>query len=144
MWWRFKNFFSSLRTYSDLSPDLALRKQINRTLQKRQALAPDEWFATYGATLGISKDLTVFTYTQLTQYSGIEFSRVVPSDRLIEDLHLPLVCWFDWQLAFCEEFWQCFQVDISDYFDIDDFVTVADLLVFLNTQLASATTPSDF
>jgi hypothetical protein len=79
--------------------------------------------------------LLAFIYTYFQQSSGIDFSRVRPQDRLIEDLQFPLVCWFDWPLAFCDDFSQHFGVDISEGFDEACFITLADLIIFLDRQM---------
>ncbi len=127
----------SFRSYPDLSPDQELRRKINRALAHRQALPPNAWFETFWQTRNISEDIALFVYTQLTTYSGISFAKVLPSDRLDQDLHLTLVCWFNWQLELCEDFSQRFHVDISDRLDFHTLVTVEDFVVFLNLQLVS-------
>jgi hypothetical protein len=137
MWRRLKNFLLSFRSYPDLGPDLALRRKVNRALADRRALPPDAWFEAFWQTRNISQEITFFVYTQLTDYSGISFSRVIPGDRLDHDLHLTLICWFNWQLDLCEDFFQQFHVDISDRLDFHTITTVEDLVVFLNLQLLS-------
>jgi hypothetical protein len=144
MWLRLKNFLSGLRTYSDLSPDLALRRRVNRSLRQRPALSAREWYVTHWLPLGISQEIADFSYTHLTQHSGIDFSRTFPIDQLQGDLHLTLVCWFDWELAFCEEFWHRFQVDITDRFNLADFTTLQELLTFLNEQVVAMNSTSDW
>jgi len=137
MWRHLKNLFASVTTYGDLSPDLSLRRQINRRLSQRPQLSADEWYRCCGYALGISRQMTDFVYTYLSDYSGLEFAGVRPGDRLQEDLHLPLVCWFDWEVCLCEDIRLLFGVDLSDRFNPDAFETVQDLLLFLETQVLS-------
>ncbi|KAM3107357.1 hypothetical protein [Phormidesmis sp. 146-35] len=137
MWRRLKNLFDSLNTYADMSPDLALRKRINQTLRDRPSRTADEWYELFWQPLGISQEVSDFVYQQLEDYSGLHFANVLPSDRLTEDLHLPLVCWFDWEISFCEAFGGQFGIDVSEEFDLSRFSTLQALVVFLNQQLLS-------
>ena len=134
MWHRFKNVFYSLKTYDALSPDLKIRRQVNRLLQQRPALDCQQWFQTFYQPQGITYAVASFAYLHLAQYSGLEFGRVLPSDRLDEDLRWTQVCWFDWQCQLCEDFWQRFEVDISDRLDESMLPTVIDLISFLHQQ----------
>jgi len=68
-------------------------------------------------------------------YSSLSFGKVQPSDRICEDLHLSLVCWFDWELAFCEDFLATFAIDLTSQFNPNHFGTVKDLMLFLNQQV---------
>jgi hypothetical protein len=137
MWRRLKNIFDSLNTYADMSPDLALRRRINQTLHDRRPRTADEWYKLFWQPLGISQEVSAFVYQQMEDNSGLHFANVVPSDRLTEDLHLSLVCWFDWEISFCEDFGCQFGVDISEEFDLCRFSTLQELVVFLNQQLLS-------
>lgn len=132
MWHRLKNLFSSLWTYEALSPDLKLRRRVNRALRHRPNLSADDWFESFCKKQGVTYPIATFAYTHLEQYSGLEFGRTLPSDRLNEDLHWTQVCWFDWQFSLCDDFWQAFAVDISVYLDELDLSTVEDLIIFLN------------
>lgn len=147
MWPKLKNLLASLRSYPSLSPDIALRRQINRQLRNRPALSAEAWYRTcwqgYPAPKPLSKDLVLFVYSRLQDYSGLELGRVRPRDRLQEDLKFPLICWFDWALAFCDDFCLTFGTDISDCFDEATFTTLADLMVFLQqNMLAMDSLPS--
>ena len=137
MWQKLKNLLASFSTYADLSPDLRQRRQVNYFLRDRPALTPDEWFEQFWQPLEISQQVSNFVYVHLQNYSGLELSRVQPSDHLNKDLHLFLVCWFDWETSFCEDFSSCFEVDLSDRFEAQNFQTVEDLVVFLDHQLLS-------
>ncbi len=137
MWRRLQNIFYSLRTYADLSPDIQTRQRINRFLRSRSPLSAEEWFEQFWSDRKIFKQVADFVYTHMSNYSGLEFSRVRPEDRLKEDLQFPLVCWFDWQLSLCEDFFQSFGVDMSDRFDPETLSTIEDLVTYLNHQVLS-------
>lgn len=114
-----------------------MRRRINRGLMHRPALTAEEWFQAFWASRNISRSIADFIYIQLPHYSGLDVSRIQPGDRLSEDLHLALVCWFDWEWALCQDFLECFGVDITDCFDPTTLVTVEEFLVFLDRQLVS-------
>ncbi|NJP10295.1 MAG: hypothetical protein HC866_13150 [Leptolyngbyaceae cyanobacterium RU_5_1] len=138
MWRSLKNLFYSLKTYADLSPDLQMRRYVNRVLRdRRPSLSASQWYEKFWQPLDVSKPISDFVYTHMQDYSGLDFSKAYPSDRLNEDLHLPLVCWFDWQLSLCQDFWDCFGVDLSDRFNPEALFTVQELVLFLNYQLLS-------
>jgi len=129
---RVRNILSSLQTYADLGPDLAVRHQVNQWLNQRTSLTAEQWFQTYWQPLDVSSSVANFAYTHLSNYSGLDFSRVCPTDRLIEDLKFPLVCWFDWQMALCDDFWECFGIDLSEQLDSETLPTIQDLVLDLN------------
>ncbi|MDX2214565.1 MAG: hypothetical protein SFY66_14840 [Oculatellaceae cyanobacterium bins.114] len=144
MWHRLKNLFLSVQTYNILSPDLVARRQVNQALSHRSAITQEQWFREFCQPLEIDPSIAAFAYTRLQHYSGIKFAHVLPSDRLMEDLHWVEVCWADWETAFCEDFWQSFGVNISDPFLNYPLSTVGELVVFLNTQrLALTSTNGD-
>ncbi len=129
------NWLSSVSTYSDMSPDLTVRKQVNQWMKRRtrQRLSPGEWCQLF-CRQERARPVLAFVYQTFAQYSGIEFGRVRPDDRLNRDLHFPLVCWFDWSLTFCEDFFQRFGLDLSDRFDESAFETIGELVNFLVEQ----------
>ncbi len=137
MWRKLKNLILGVRTYADMSPDLGLRRQIVQTWQARPDRALDAWYDLFWQSSRITKEVATFVYVQMTDYSGLPFAKVLPSDRLEADLHLSLVCWFNWPSMLCEDFANSFGVDISECFDPDTLNTVADLVVFLNRQLTA-------
>ena len=137
MWRRLRNIFDNLRAYADLSPDLQTRQRVNRFLRSRPALSNDQWFEQLWQAQGIAQPIADFVYTHMGTYSGLDFARVRPTDRLIEDLCLPLVCWFDWNLSFYEDFSACFGINLSDHFNPQQYATVEDFILFLNYQLLS-------
>ncbi|MEM8502375.1 MAG: hypothetical protein AAF716_04405 [Cyanobacteria bacterium P01_D01_bin.1] len=156
---QFDNWLSSISTYADMSPDLAIRTQVNFRMKAhaRSALGVSDWcqlFLNYlspnrnatgdaaafsHAAAGVSDTRRVlcFVYQRFGQYSGIDFSRVRPEDKLNDDLHLSLVCWFDWTFTFYGDFFEQFDLDLSDCFDEDDFETVGELAAFLVEQVNS-------
>lgn len=118
---------------------MALRRRVNQQLRHRPRLSSATWSSLFFeiGSEAISPSLLSFIYTQLKTYSGLETGRIRPSDRLIEDLRFPLVCWFDWSSQLCDDFYNTFQVDISDEFDESLLKTVSDLVCFLNRYLQS-------
>ena len=130
------NWLCSIRTYADLSPDLTLRRQINQQMEDRGRALLDltDWCALFSTEIA-DRPVLAFVYRQFGDYLGIEFGRIRPSDQLIADLQLPLVCWHDWAIDFCEDFCNQFQVDLSDRFDEANFDTVGELVAFLIEQV---------
>lgn len=137
MWLNLKNICSSISTYPDLSPDIQTRRSINQALRLRPALSLDQWFEFFWRPHGIAKSVVAFVYTHLEKYSGLHMAHVKPTDRLEQDLQLTLVCWFDWQLALCDDFLACFGVDISDRMELYTVSTVDEFVRFLNHQLVT-------
>ncbi|MBD1912270.1 MULTISPECIES: hypothetical protein [unclassified Leptolyngbya] len=135
MWYQLKNFIQSFKTYAVLSPDLKARRQVLHLLRNRPLLSSTEWYEIYGHSFQISPAVTEFAYRYLADYSGLEFGRVLPGDRLDEDLNWTKICWFDWQIALCDDFCEIFSVDLSDELcDIPE-TTVLALLRFLEERL---------
>ena len=145
MWRTLINLIFSLRTYRALSPDIQVRHRVNRMLRSRSPLSMDEWFERFWqapkSSENIPKDLVAFLYINLARYTKLEIARVLPRDRLQEDLHFPTICWFDWEINFCNDFYKTFGVDISFSFDISTLSTIEDLVLFLNRQLLSVKYP---
>lgn len=134
---KFKNLFLSVQHYQILSPDWRVRHRVNRALQYRPALEFNDWFSQQCQPLGIIQPIAYFAYTRLEHYSGLSFARVRVGDRLKNQLHWTEVCWFDWEIRLCQDFWCDFEVDISSALDQFDPTTVEDLLTFLNHQLVT-------
>lgn len=137
MWHRLRNWFYSLRSYTALRPDLAMRRRVVRSLQRRPSLSPQEWFHTYGKSLGIAEAVVNFAAHQLEQYSGLPFGKLLPGDRLEADLHWTQVCWFDWELSFYEDVQQTFEVFLEG--DLEELLegTLGNFLVWLTKQVPS-------
>jgi hypothetical protein len=137
MWRELNNIVLSVRTYADLSPDLSVRSRINQGWRSRPTRTLEDWYRAYWQPLAISQEITAFVYQQMECYSGLQFDRVIPADRLTEDLQLSLVCWFDWEHNLCDDFHDRFGVEISDRWNVERLHTVQDLVIFLNQQLLS-------
>ena len=148
------NLLSSMEAYADMSPDLEVRSQVTRWLEMRdrQSLSVVKWcevfvseFASIGQvvedadTESVAKSVLAFAYEFFGKYTGLPFSQVRPNDSLNRDLHLSLVCWFDWTLDFCDDFLAHFDLDLSDRFDEADFDTVGEMVEFLVAQAVEAT-----
>ncbi|MFM7471616.1 MAG: hypothetical protein ACKO5P_08935 [Nodosilinea sp.] len=138
------NLVNSLLTYSWLSPDVGTRKELCQILLYRPYLNCDQWFDRYWTPPFVQqtypKPLIEFVYNHLGVYTGLEVGRLRPSDRLVEDLQFPRICWFDWGLNLCADFYHTFGIDISEQFDETGLLTFADLISFLNLQLGGRTT----
>ena len=134
MWCRLKNLVQSIQTYGDLSPNVGARRQVNRQLRQRPARSIAAWLESC-QSLGVSQAIANFAYAALPRYSGLNFTYVLPSDRLESDLQWTEICSFDWQFNLCDDVQQQFKVDLSDRLDQIPLETVADLLLFLQQQL---------
>ncbi|MCD8486946.1 MAG: hypothetical protein LRZ84_09475 [Desertifilum sp.] len=139
MWRKLKNLFLNCRTYADLSPDLATRHSINCWLRSRRSLSFSEWHECWWQPKAVSDRVSRFVYDSLKRYSGLQLACVRPSDRLEEDLCLSLVCWYDWNIRLCEDFWQCFGIDLTWELNLQAISTLEDLVLFLDRQLLAAT-----
>lgn len=137
MWHRLKNFFYSLQTYDALSPDLRTRRAVNLWLRDRPSQSLNDWYESCWQRYHVSKPIVAFVYTHFKKYSGLDIARVLPSDRLEEDLHLTLVCWFDWHLTLCEDLHQCLGVTIQDDWELATLTTIEEFVLFLDRQLLS-------
>jgi hypothetical protein len=137
MWHLLKNFFYSLKTYPDISPDLRMRRRVNQMLSDRPRLNPDDWHQMFWQSLNITQALSHFVYQSLSTYSGLDCGRMRPGDRLQADLHLSLVCWFDWQESLRQDFFTQFEIDLDEDTNLETLATVEDFMIFLDRQLAS-------
>ncbi|MEO1146122.1 MAG: hypothetical protein AAFY26_11060 [Cyanobacteria bacterium J06638_22] len=72
-----------------------------------------------------------FAHDYLGKYSGIEFGRTLPDDRLEDDLYWTHICWFDWTLSLCDDFQTEFGIDLSGELSNLPITTVGALLRFL-------------
>jgi hypothetical protein len=139
MWQSVINYLHSVWTYRDLSPDKGIRLQVNVQLRHRPRLSLEAWSHLFalGTNQALNSSLLTFIYQKLPDYSGLDVGRIRPSDRLIDDLQLPLVCWFDWPNELCADFYDTFQIDISEEFDESEQETIGDLVHFLYQRLQS-------
>jgi hypothetical protein len=136
-----KNGWMALKAYPDMSPNLNIRRKINRILLSRPAHSVHEWYQRLWRPLGVRSDVATFVYQILTECSGLMVGRLLPSDRMVADLQLPLVCWFDWEMTCMELFWQNFDPSGSILESLDEteldtdpttFETLQDWVLFLN------------
>ena len=139
-WQRANNYIRSIETFQDMSPDLSVRHQVNQLLsQHRRPLSAEAWCEEFQREIPSSqRDTLLFVYRCLESYSGIEFNRVRPHDRLVDDLQFPQVCWFDWSTRFCDEVVAHFGIDIGNCFDETRIHTLIDLVAFLDACIASS------
>jgi hypothetical protein len=132
-----QSFWASASSYADMRPDFGLRNTINRTLDSQRAsLTGEEWFERFWRPRGISKQIVDFVYERLGEYSGLRWGLTVPSDRLLEDLQLPLVCWFDWELSFCDDLAQQLGIQLEDPSLLGEVETVEEFLTLLHRKFA--------
>jgi len=141
IWRPLNNLVKSLKTHHILSPDPKARQEVNQWLSERPCLSCQEWYLIHWTPPAVAKPcpqpLIEFLYDRLPYYSGLQVGCIHPKDHLVSDLRFPAVCWFDWGLCLCEEFYATFETDISDVFDESQLDTCADLVLFLQQQLNS-------
>lgn len=142
MWQALQNLLNNIRAYPELSPDIGLRYQVRRWLQSRPNLKIDQWhrqcWQSPEHTSPLPQSLTHFLYIHLEKHTGLNAGRIRPSDRLVEDLKFPLICWFDWPIALCDDVYAEFGIDITDRFDESQLSTVEALAHFLNAEITRA------
>lgn len=133
-----KNQWMTMQAYPDMSPDLGLRRKLARQHQSRPNYSRLEWHHRLWRSLGVRNEVSEFIYDALTEHTGLEVGRFLASDRLVADLQLPSICWFDWEVVCMEQFWQRFQLpepELEDWdtaFDPTTFDTLQDWVLFLN------------
>jgi len=132
-----QNSWMAIQAYSDLSPDQGLRRRIRRSHRNRSLYQSLEWHNRFWKPLGIRSDLSEFVYEALSACSGLEAGRLLPNDRLIEDLRLPLLCWFDWEMVWTEQFFDRFGLDSHWVIDVSEFQTLQEFMVGLNSVLVA-------
>ena len=130
-----QNRWMALSSYPDMSPDSGIRQQVNDRHGDRSLYSAVEWHQRFWYPLGVQRLLSEFVYELLTECSGLEVGRLLPSDRLTEDLQLPLVCWFDWELVWTEQFTTRFGLETEWMLDIGEFETLQDFVLCLSKQL---------
>ncbi len=92
-------------------------------------MSSHDWFVRFWKPLGVDRDVSSFVYEKLRDYSGVEFSRVVPQDRFQEDLRFSDVCWNDWEFDFAEDFRRQFGTDVLEELSREGLETVEQLLL---------------
>lgn len=101
-------------------------------------MTAEDWFERFWRQRGITRQVVRFVYAHLADYSGLWWDRILPSDRLNEDLHLPLVCWFDWEMSLLDDLRQELGIALDDPELLMEADTVEDFLSLLNQQFVQA------
>lgn len=129
------NRWMDLNAYPDMRPDYKIRQQVNRSHADRSLYSAVEWHQRFWYPLGVQRRLSEFVYELLGECSGLAVGRLLPSDRLMQDLQLPLVCWFDWEMVLTEQFMIRFELDTDWILDIGEFETLEELMLALDRRL---------
>ncbi len=132
---QFQNRWMDLSAYPDMRPDYKVRQQVNRKHSDRPLYNAVEWHQRFWYPLGVQRLLSEFVYELLGECSGLEMGRLLPDDRLMADLQLPLVCWFDWEMVWTEQFISRFEIDADWILDIAEFETLQEFVVDLDRLL---------
>lgn len=127
-----QNRWMDLSAYPDMRPDYKIRQQVNRKHADRPLYGSVEWHQRFWSPLGVQRLLSEFVYELLSECSGLDVGRLLPSDRLISDLQLPLVCWFDWEMVWTEQFLMRFGVESEWTLDIAEFETLQEFVLALD------------
>lgn len=130
-----QNRWMDLNAYPDMRPDYKIRQQVNRKHADRSLYNSVEWHQRFWYPLGIQRLLSEFVYELLGECSGLEVGRLLPSDRLMVELQLPLVCWFDWEMVWTEQFITRFELQTDWILDIAEFETLEELMLALDSLL---------
>jgi hypothetical protein len=130
-----QNRWMDLNAYPDMRPDYRMRQQVKRSHADRPLYSVVEWHQRFWYPLGVQRLLSEFVYELLGECSGLEVGRLLPSDRLMQDLQLPLVCWFDWEMVWTEQFGTRFELETDWILDIGEFETLEELMVALDRLL---------
>ena len=113
-------------------PKPGARDRVNCWLGTRTPLSSHDWFVRFWKPLGVDRDVSNFVYENLQHYSGVEFARVVPQDRLQEDLRFSDVCRNDWEFDLAEDFGRQFGTSVLEVLsdDLEVLETVQQLVLF--------------
>jgi hypothetical protein len=130
-----QNRWMDLNAYPDMRPDYKIRQQVKRSHTDRPLYSAVEWHQRFWYPLGVQRLLSEFVYELLGECSGLEIGRLLPSDRLMQDLQLPLVCWFDWEMVLTEQFGTRFGLDTDWILDIGEFETLEEMMLALDRLL---------
>jgi len=84
-------------------PSGGARSEVNRRLMNRAAHSEEQWYDAHFKAAGVSADVARTVFRCLAGYSGIDFGRVLPDDRLAQDLRFDDVCWRDWEIDFVSD-----------------------------------------
>jgi hypothetical protein len=126
------NRWIDLNAYPDMRPDYKVRQQIKRKHSDRPLYSSVEWHQRFWYPLGIKSRLSEFVYELLGECSGLDVGRMLPGDTLMVDLQLPLVCWFDWEMVWTDQFIDRFELEMDWMLDIGEFETLKDFMMKLD------------
>jgi hypothetical protein len=112
---------------------LRTRARVRRALAHRRAPESLEWYERIWKPRAISPQTAEFVRERFSRYSGIDFTKVLPSDRVCEDLGFPHVTYGDWDLDLIEEFESAFGVRLN-LTDVAKLRTVEDWMSFLEME----------
>ncbi len=93
-------------------PKPGVADEVNRSLSGRGSLNATEWFTEFWKRRGIDRRVSDFVYERFPIYTGLDFSRVIPTDRIADDLKFRDVSRDDWEFDFHDEFESEFGVGI--------------------------------
>jgi hypothetical protein len=113
------------------------RHAVRAFLANREALPFADWHRQLWHQRNISEAASAFVYEHFGKYSGLDFARVRPEDRLAEELRFSTTTYGDWDLDLYEEFQQVFGIDLRRTPAPKDLSTVEDWLRYLDRCLAT-------
>src|SRR5207245_11239271 len=88
------------------------RRATNVRLSARPLMDRDAWRAHYAGVIPAA--VVDFVLNSFEGYSGIDFARVRPSDRMEADLKFSSACFGDWDLDLYDDFKDRFDRDLRD------------------------------
>ena len=124
-----------------LIPRLAARRRIRARLAVRSPKTIESWLDEVWSRDRVPEAIVRFVYEHLAAYSGLDFSRVRPQDRLVEDLDFAHVTYKDWEFDLAEDFESRFGVSVRD-FPAATLNTVDDWVRFLTNVLRGGAAPT--
>jgi hypothetical protein len=133
------NWLTSLFAVGKLTNQRS-RKRVAKWLGKRRRLNQNEWYELHWRSIGILESVSNFMFNRLNVYSGLDSGRMLPSDRLVEDLRFNEVCWADWDLDLVEEFLHEFGAEIRNELG-SQIKTLRDLMLVCSNRALNARLP---
>ena len=80
----------------------------------------------------VSKPLSDFVFEHFGIYWGLDVSKLRPTDRLVEDLHLRDIGWQDWDFEFYEDIKRQFHIKLWKYKELSKLRTLGELVSFVD------------
>jgi hypothetical protein len=74
------------------------RAEVRVRLAERPDLSRNAWYQTYWEQLEIREQVALAVAEFIGSEAGIDALKLIPTDRLVEDLRLPDLCWPDWDM----------------------------------------------